>query len=53
MTKDFAGFLSAEDIEMKWPPPVAKQDFQWKEGYINPITKPSTQNLPCLQDMQE
>jgi hypothetical protein len=27
-------------------------DFQWREKYTNPPTKPSTKNLPCLQDVQ-
>jgi hypothetical protein len=37
---------------LKWPPPVARQDFQWKESTHNPPIKPSTQNLSCLQDVQ-
>ena len=28
------------------------RDFQRREGDINPPTKPSTQNLSCLQDVQ-
>jgi hypothetical protein len=27
-------------------------DFQWRDRDTNPATKPSTQNLSCLQDVQ-
>ena len=36
--------------EMKLPTPLARQDFQWREGDSNaPIP---IQKFPCLQDMQ-
>jgi hypothetical protein len=34
---------------LRWPPSVARQDFQWREVNTNKLTKPSTQNLLCLQ----
>ncbi|KRY94069.1 hypothetical protein T11_2973 [Trichinella zimbabwensis] len=32
--------------------PEARQDSQWRDKDSNPPTKPSTQNLSCLQDVQ-
>lgn len=37
---------------LKWSPPIARWDFQWREGCINAPTKPSTPKLPSLQDAQ-
>lgn len=36
---------------LKWSSPVSRQEFQWNKGAINPLIKPSIQNLPCLQDV--
>lgn len=37
---------------LKWLPPVARQGFQWKEGYIKPPSNPSAQSLSYLQGGQ-
>ena len=36
---------------LKWPSPVTRQDFQWREQDTKPATKPSTYNLYCLQNV--
>ena len=37
---------------LKWLLPVARQDSQWKDKDSNPPTKPLTQNVSCLQNVQ-
>jgi hypothetical protein len=37
---------------LKWPFPIAREEFQWKGGDTKSLTNPWTQNLPCLQEMQ-
>lgn len=34
---------------LRWLPSVIRQDFQWREVNTNQLTKPSSQNLLCLQ----
>jgi hypothetical protein len=35
----------------KWPVPLTRQDSQWRDKASNPPTKPSTQNVSCLQEV--
>jgi hypothetical protein len=38
---------------MKMLPPVARQDFQWRQGYIRLPTKPSSQICPTLRMLKD
>ena len=35
----------------KRPPPVGRHDPQWTDRDTNPLTKLSTQNVSCLQEI--
>jgi hypothetical protein len=37
---------------MKWPPPVARQNSQWRDKETNQSAKTLTQNVSCLQKVQ-
>jgi hypothetical protein len=45
--------LAVGDMDPGVATSVARQDFQWKDKDSNPPTKPSTQNVSCLQEVQE
>jgi hypothetical protein len=43
-----SGYMEPE----RRPSLVARKDHQWRDKDTNPHTKLSTQNLPCLIEMQ-
>ena len=44
--------LAAMHVEPDMSTPFSRQVSQLKDKDINPFTKPSTQNVSCLQDVQ-
>ena len=44
--------LAAMHVEPDMSTPFSRQVSQLKDKDINPFTKPSTQNVSCLQEMQ-
>lgn len=38
--------------DKNWPPPVARQNSQWRDKETNQSAKTLTQNVSCLQKVQ-
>jgi hypothetical protein len=44
---------SRREMKPEMSPPVARQDHQWSYQDTSPPTEPLTQNVSCLQEVQE